>query len=792
MFLNKRWLIKCTCPLFHSIYKTKVCVRNHPHTVIQGKDASIAHAWKEQVFPVRWISKLLLVDGSNEDGVRFDTETMDLQPLFGEPVPDVEDTLHGHPSSSSSKWSPVGHGRWEKTAGNSSAELHDGKNYEPTPKEVAQWDVQLLKFHKASGHPSNRNLARIIKEAGKQEWQVQRAHQLRCSACEAVKLGGSSSGKVPPAAMSSPPKAWSTVLVDIGEWTMMARKQKLKFMMVIDGATKFKATHLIMTYSLIEQGNENAQQVIEGFSHCWLADKPRPMIVIPGNASTLRSTAFREFCDNNNNNNIWLSFPVEKEPWAHGIAERGIQELKLVMDKIYIEDATLSAATILSLAIQAPSTLWRTSMVFLLFSGPTASLFTGRMKMSSLMLNYVTLMSWPTFGHAEASRRFGTQNYIDLTNEVPEETALEITEDLPAEPNNKTGVSGRRLSGKHSEAAAKALPPLPPVNEYEENKGPPPVPDDLEETGNTETPAMSRRGSTSTTKPLLADSSASSLAQPASPRQIPAVSRETSVGGDAPEPKRAKTDSEMETVRYEKLTPAFKKLFDRAKNRAFVTAEAVRKCTEAEEREGWESGRVIGCRWVLTWKDVPPEDRQHAADDATNNDQTPFTPSGDRKSKARIVHLGYQHPDLLKPEFRSSAQIQATISRYLTFALTVQNQWRIEGLDLSTAFLQTEKNQESQRLWTQLARELRQALGVSDGGLLRILKDSYGSTTAPRGLWRDIDRNLQKLGIWMLKYSPDFTVSAKKSKSKGLDAVSQIQSITGKRAEKNFEPMQQN
>ena len=65
---------------------------------------------------MRWISKLLLVDGSNEDGVRFDTETMDLQPLFGEPVPDVEDTLHGHPSSSSSKWSPVGHGRWEKNS----------------------------------------------------------------------------------------------------------------------------------------------------------------------------------------------------------------------------------------------------------------------------------------------------------------------------------------------------------------------------------------------------------------------------------------------------------------------------------------------------------------------------------------------------------------------------------------------------------------------------------------------------------------------------------------------------
>jgi hypothetical protein len=51
----------------------------------------------------------------------------------------------------------------------------------------------------------------------------------------------------------------------------------------------------------------------------------------------------------------------------------------------------------------------------------------------------------------------------------------------------------------------------------------------------------------------------------------------------------------------------------------------------------------------------------------------------------------------------------------------VQNQWWIEGLDLSTAFLQTEKNQESQLVWTQGTRELRQALGVSDGDLLQML-----------------------------------------------------------------------
>ena len=66
---------------------------------------------------------------------------------------------------------------------------------------------------------------------------------------------------------------------------------------------------------------------------------------------------------------------------------------------------------------------------------------------------------------------------------------------------------------------------------------------------------------------------------------------------------------------------------------------------------------------------------------------------------------------------------------------------------MSTAFLQTEKNQESRRLWATGVKELRQSLGVSEGGLLRILKDFYGSTTAPRrGLWQDIDKKLQEIG----------------------------------------------
>ena len=49
-------------------------------------------------------------------------------------------------------------------------------------------------------------------------------------------------------------------------------------------------------------------------------------------------------------------------------------------------------------------------------------------------------------------------------------------------------------------------------------------------------------------------------------------------------------------------------------------------------------------------------------------------------------------------------------------------------------------------MWTTGVKELHEALQVSDGGLLRILKNFYGSTTAPRGLWKEVDSTFQRLG----------------------------------------------
>ena len=88
------------------------------------------------------------------------------------------------------------------------------------------------------------------------------------------------------------------------------------------------------------------------------------------------------------------------------------------------------------------------------------------------------------------------------------------------------------------------------------------------------------------------------------------------------------------------------------------------------------------------------------------------------------------------------------------------HQWQLEGLDLATAFLQTQATEADKELWTTGVQELREALNVGPEEVMRILRNIYGSTTAPRGLWLALHDTLTKLGaepvlgercLWMWK-----------------------------------------
>ena len=101
---------------------------------------------------------------------------------------------------------------------------------------------------------------------------------------------------------------------------------------------------------------------------------------------------------------------------------------------------------------------------------------------------------------------------------------------------------------------------------------------------------------------------------------------------------------------------------------------------------------------------------------------------------------------MLNPSFNSTAPVQSQLMRNLSLCLVAQKKWVLEGLDLTTAFLQTGKTEESREIWTYGVPELKSALGAEDHEVLRILKNIYGNATAPRGIWEDIDRTLKSMG----------------------------------------------
>ena len=140
-----------------------------------------------------------------------------------------------------------------------------------------------------------------------------------------------------------------------------------------------------------------------------------------------------------------------------------------------------------------------------------------------------------------------------------------------------------------------------------------------------------------------------------------------------------------------------------------------------EVREAMGSGRIVRARWVLTWKLVPPEDQDEARQDASTNPSSTHTSDGLKKAKARIVLLGFEHPEIGNVDYKTSSPVQSMLARNLLYQATCQHSWQLEGLDLATAFLQTAPTSADANLWTYGVAELRSALGLDTNGIMKVM-----------------------------------------------------------------------
>ena len=157
--------------------------------------------------------------------------------------------------------------------------------------------------------------------------------------------------QVPPAATHAQFGPWEAVGLDVSEWTIPGKTTKLKFLLMIDMATRLRAVQpLLEAYDITTIKHENAEKIIQAFSAGWLGAYPKPHHIIADNGKSFTSSQFGDFC---REDGIELSFPAEKEAWAHGLVEKAIKDLKFTASAIQVDNMVQKPEVTLQLAASA-------------------------------------------------------------------------------------------------------------------------------------------------------------------------------------------------------------------------------------------------------------------------------------------------------------------------------------------------------------------------------------------------------------------------------------------------------
>lgn len=251
-FRKKKWKIKTVVEHFRSQFRANVCVGAHCHGRIVNQETaksanypwqmaqSIARFWVKQEVSNQQLRHMDFYDVAEVDFLDGGLYPADA-------VIDLDDDAA------------------EPSAPNSSTPS-------PTDAEKEQWKVKLLEFHKAAGHCSGRNLARIVRDARMAPWKVKMALGLKCPTCDGLRLGGISSGNIPPAVTHAQSGPWEAIGLDVAEWYIPLRSTKQKFLLTIDMCTRLRAVFPVLdSHDITVMKTENAEQVTEGLSKSCLA-----------------------------------------------------------------------------------------------------------------------------------------------------------------------------------------------------------------------------------------------------------------------------------------------------------------------------------------------------------------------------------------------------------------------------------------------------------------------------------------------------------------------------------------
>ncbi|CAE7232443.1 RE1 [Symbiodinium sp. CCMP2456] len=184
-------------------------------------------------------------------------------------------------------------------------------------------------------------------------------------------------------------------------------------------------------------------------------------------------------------------------------------------------------------------------------------------------------------------------------------------------------------------------------------------------------------------------------------------------------------------VSFRKLGPKDRERFKGAMKKEWQSW-LENKVTTIAKSKGIAKSRIIGSRWVLTWKkSSDPDDRT-------------LTP------KARLVLVGFQDPDLGR--IATDSPTLRKESKHIILSICASKGWVIWGADIKTAFLSGDNS--NRDLYFRPPDEVKEFLNLSDDDVLRLEKAAYGLAEAPRAWFLRLTRELIAVGLEVSQLDP--------------------------------------
>ena len=152
-------------------------------------------------------------------------------------------------------------------------------------------------------------------------------------------------------------------------------------------------------------------------------------------------------------------------------------------------------------------------------------------------------------------------------------------------------------------------------------------------------------------------------------------------------------------------------------------------------RKSLNPEQVLKSRWILTWKPVEDEKGNVCG----------------RKAKARLVVLGFQDPQLTT--VLRDAPTLSREGRNTVLQTVAATKWVLTSFDIKTAFLRG-KADASNPLAMEPPPELRQKLKLSDDQVCALVGNAYGRVDAPLLFYKELGRQLKKLGFQIHPLEP--------------------------------------